>query len=156
MMLLCPFAAGAFVPNRGARVVLTSHHQCTECVRGQSQCAWRARHSPHPLCGNQVCEVGEVCTQPGCVTACVADCGPSATGVLPWPTGLSASGAMETCSGAGQCQPLSGLCACVAGRVGSACEACAASYVRVGGDGGIVCASAGHDNDMPGRAEGWE
>lgn len=91
-----------------------------------------------PLCGNQLCETGEVCTQPNCTTGCVLDCGPTAdSGALSCPMGLSPAGDIEECCGAGDCQPLSGLCACIAGRVGSACEACDASYIRVGGNFGM-------------------
>eukprot|EP00892_Ulva_mutabilis_P000038 jgi/Ulvmu1/10034/UM059_0083.1 len=81
------------------------------------------------VCGNGVCEVGELVAvaadgtvAPGCAQDCPAP-------VLACP--LNATGA--TCSGRGLCIFGTGACSCAAGHIGAACETCAPMYKRING-----------------------
>ena len=69
------------------------------------------------VCGNDVCETGEVCMEGLDTECCVSDCG---NYLYNCPAG---TGGLE-CSGHGTCLSSSGACNCHTGYAGSACEEC--------------------------------
>eukprot|EP01138_Halocafeteria_seosinensis_P010163 gb/GECG01010379.1/.p1 GENE.gb/GECG01010379.1/~~gb/GECG01010379.1/.p1 ORF type:complete len:968 (+),score=79.04 gb/GECG01010379.1/:1-2904(+) len=76
------------------------------------------------LCGNGVCESGEMCDEQSGGKCCRSDCG------SPLKECPSASNSVE-CSGRGVCVASSGFCSCDDGYQGDSCTECAAGYTRL-------------------------
>ena len=99
-------------------------------------CACVLTHDGAAECGNQICEYGELCTNPSCGSGCPADC-PAYAGVL-CPSGVNAAGIQQSCSGHGTCQQYSGMCMCHVGYLGNECGSCAPDFLRVMANGPCI------------------
>merc|ERR1719163_2053278 len=91
-----------------------------------------------PECGNDMCEVGEGCTDDG-QPCCLADC-PVARKTCPVSANQAAASG-GVCSGRGNCDSRSGECTCFEGYTGAACDVCSVGYTRPTGNQCVSLAS---------------
>lgn len=88
-----------------------------------------------PVCGNNVCETGEVCGADD-AACCIADC---PNRYIECPTD---EGNNQACSARGECDYTTGVCTCMLGHTGDECATCASGYLYSKTGTEILCQTA--------------
>lgn len=95
--------------------------------------SWHVAHL-FPVCGNNVCEVGEGCADEACASGCSIDC-PFLVATCSFsPASVNGS----SCSAHGSCMFGTGVCLCNTGYAGDQCDQCAPGYLPLGPAGACV------------------